>query len=92
MGWKRISRHSILQKGVSLLRTKSRYKVGIVSTVGQPPEGPGRADSFRGLVTNFYSLKIEKIPAGRLVLGDWSGRYRVYWSGHLCLIGSQEDC
>ena len=51
--------------------------MGIVSTAGQPPDRPGRVDSFRGLVTNFYSLKTKKIPAGRLVLGDWSGRYRV---------------
>ena len=24
-----------------------------------------------GLVTNFYSLKTEEIPAGRVALGDW---------------------
>ena len=65
MGWKRIPRHNILQKGVSLLRTKSRDKVGIVSIAGQPPDRPGRADSFHGSVANFYSLKTKKIlPEG----------------------------
>ena len=78
MGWKRISRHNMLQKGVSLLRTKSRDKVGIVRIAGQPPDRPGRVDSFHGLVTNFYILKTKKILPGRLVLGDWSGCYRVF--------------
>ena len=31
--WKRISRHRAFQKGVSLLRTKSRDNVGTVSAV-----------------------------------------------------------
>ena len=35
MSWKRISRHRILQKGVSLLRTKSRDDMGTVNAVGQ---------------------------------------------------------
>ena len=26
---------------------------------------------------NFYSLKTEKIPTGRVALGDWLGHYRV---------------
>ena len=30
-------------------------------------------DSFLGLVANFYSLKTKKIPAGRVLLGDWLG-------------------
>ena len=60
-----------------LLRTNSRDNVGTASAVDQPPDRPGRVDSFCGLVTNFYSLKTKKILAGRLVLGDWSGRYRV---------------
>ena len=38
---------------------------------GQLLDRPGRADSFCGLVANFYNLKMKKIPAGRLVLGDW---------------------
>ena len=33
-GWKRISRHRVLKKRVSLLRTKSRDNVGAVSIVG----------------------------------------------------------
>ena len=33
-GWKIISRHRVLKKRVSLLRTKSRDNVGAVSTVG----------------------------------------------------------
>ena len=77
---------------MSLLRTKSRDNVRTTSIVGQLLDRPGRVDSFRGLVADFYNLKMKKTSAGRLVLGDWSGRYRVYWSGHLCLIGSQEDC
>ena len=39
----------VFQKGVSLLRTKSRHTEGAVST----PDGLGRADLFRGLVANF---------------------------------------
>ena len=48
MDWKRISRHRAFQKGVSLLRTKSRDKVGTVSAVGRPPDRPQRVDSFLG--------------------------------------------
>ena len=33
----------------------------------------GTADPFRRLVANFYSLKTEKIPAGRGALGDCLG-------------------
>lgn len=36
----------------------------------------GRADTFRGLVANYYSLKTEETPAGRLALVDWLGSYR----------------
>ena len=77
-GWKRIFRQSAFQMGVSLLRTKSRDNVGAASTAGQPPERPRGADSFRGLEANFYSLKTKKLPAGRVVLGDWLGGYRVF--------------
>ena len=63
-GWKTISRHRAFQNGGSLLRIKSRDNVGIASAVGQPPDKPGRGDSFCGLVVNFYSLKAKKIPAG----------------------------
>ena len=78
MGWKEISRHSMSQKRVSLLRTKRRDKVGTVSTVGLPPYRPGTVDSFHGFIANFYSLKTKKIPARRLMLGDWLGLYRVF--------------
>ena len=77
MGWKRVSRHRAFQKGVILLRTNSRDNVGTASAVDQPPDRPGRVDSFRGLVVNFYSLKTKKIPAGRLALGDQLGHCRV---------------
>jgi len=77
MGWKRVSRHRAFQKGASLLRIKSRDKVGTVSTVGQPPDRPRRIDSFSGLVANFNSLGTKKIPAGKLALGDWVGCYTV---------------
>ena len=36
------------QKGVSLLRTKSRANVGTVNTVSRPPDRPGRVNSFVG--------------------------------------------
>ena len=39
-----------IQKGVSLLRTKSRDKVGTGSAVGWPADGPGKGDSFCGLI------------------------------------------
>ena len=32
---------------------------------------------FLWVIANFCSLKMKKIPAGRLVLGDWLGVYRV---------------
>ena len=73
---KRSSRHRAFQKGVSLLRTKSREKVGTVSAGGRPPDRAENADSFCGLIANFYSLKTKNIPAGRLALGDWLGHYR----------------
>ena len=55
-------------RGVSLLRTKIRERVSPASTFGQPPDRPGKIDSFRGLIASFYSLKTKTIPAGRLVL------------------------
>ena len=57
VGWIRTSRHRVLQKGVILLRTKSRDTVGTVSTVGRPLDRPGRVDSIRELIASFYSLK-----------------------------------
>ena len=61
---------------MSLLRKKSRDKVDRVSTVGQPPDRPGRVDGDHEFIANFYSLKKKKIPAGRMTLGDWLGCYR----------------
>ena len=78
MGWKRFSRHTAFQQGASLLRTKSRDKVGTESAVGQPPDRPGRVDSLYGLIANFYSLKPKKMPAGRMVLDDWLGCYMLF--------------
>ena len=63
---------------MSLLRTKIREKVSPVSTVGQPPDRLGKIDCFCVFIANFYSLKTKKIPAGRLVLGDWLGHYIVF--------------
>ena len=51
--------------------------MGTVSAAGRPPGRPGTADAFHGLGASFYSLETKKIPAGRLVLGDWFGCYRV---------------
>ena len=77
-GWKRISRHTAFQKGVSLLRTKSSDKVGTESTAGQPPHRPGRLDCFREIIANFYSLKTKKIPPGSVALGDLLGGYSMF--------------
>ena len=65
----------VLQKGVSLLRTKSRENVGTVTAAGQPPDRPGKVNAFHGL-DNLYSFKI---IAGRLALGDWLGHYCLPW-------------
>ena len=78
-GWKRISRHRAFQKGVSLLRTKSRYnKMGLANAVGRPPDRPGKADRFHGLIANVYSFRTKQISARSLVLSDWLGRYGVF--------------
>ena len=74
-GWRRISRHRAFQKGVSLLKTRNRDKVGTASAV--PTSWPGRVNNCHGLTANFYSLKTKKIPARRLALDDWLGRHRV---------------
>ena len=52
--------------------------MGTVSTEGRPPDRPGRADSFCGLMVNSYGLKTKKIHAVRLALSDWLGDYRVF--------------
>ena len=47
-----------------------------VCTVGQP-DISGKTKNFCGLIAIFYSLKTKKIPAWRLVLGDWLECYMV---------------
>lgn len=75
--WQRISWHRLFQKGASLLRARSQDNEGPANAAAQPPDGPGRDDSFHGLVANVYSLKTKKILAARLALGDWLESYRV---------------
>ena len=58
MGWKIISRHRAFQKGVSLLRTKSRDKVGAVSTAGRLPDRPGRVNSFHRFSSAQFSRSL----------------------------------
>lgn len=67
----------MFQKGASLLRARSKDNEGAANAIAQPPDGPGRVDTFHGLVANVYSLKTKEILAGRLALGDWLGSYRV---------------
>ena len=76
MGWKIISRHRAFQKGVCLLRTKSRDNV-TVRRAARLPDRPGRVNSFPRLVADFYNLQTKKNPAGGLVLGDWLGQCTV---------------
>ena len=61
------------QKGLSLLKAKSRDNKGAANAAGQPPDRPGRVDGDREFIANFYILKKKKIPAGRLALGDCLG-------------------
>jgi len=49
---------------VSLLKTKGRDKAGTVSATGPHPHRPGDADSFHGLIANFYSLKAKLLLDG----------------------------
>ena len=73
MSWKRTSRHRAVEKGASLLRTKSRDNVEATNIAGLPLDKSGKVDIFCGLVANFYSLKTKKIPARRVALNDWLG-------------------
>ena len=75
--WKRVCWHRAFQKGVSLLKAKSRDTEGTANAACQPPDRPGRVDTFGGFTANFYSFKTRKIPAGRLELDDWLGHHRV---------------
>ena len=61
--------------------------MGTASSVGQPPDSPGKVDSFHGLIANFYSLKTKKIPAGQLVLGDWLGCNKVFTGVGIASLG-----
>ena len=45
--------NTAFQKGMSLLRSKSRDNVDTVSAVSWPPNRQGRVDAFHGLVANF---------------------------------------
>jgi len=49
---------------VSLLKTKGRDKAGTASAVGPHLHRPGDADSFHGLIANFYSLKAKLLLDG----------------------------
>ena len=55
---------------------------------GQPPERPGRGDTFHGLGANFGSLKTKKIPAGGVALGDWLGWVPLPHMGSASSLGS----
>ena len=57
-GWKRISRHGVVQKGVGLLRTESRDNEGAASTHRGPTPQQTRG-CCAGLAANSYSLKTE---------------------------------
>ena len=71
-GWvgKHFPNTELFQKGVTLLRAKSRDNVGTVSAEGQTPHRPGRAIiPLRGLITDFLTLKTKT----KFVLEGW------YW-------------
>ena len=48
------------------------------NAVGRPPDRPGKADRFHGLIANVYSFRTKQISARSLVLSDWLGRYGVF--------------
>ena len=64
---------------------EQRYRGHSESRWLTPPDRPGRVDQilleqwvgskesqcFHGLIASFYSLKVNKIPAGMVALGDW---------------------
>jgi len=49
---------------VGLLKTKGRDKADTVSAMGPHLHRPGDADSFHGLIGNFYSLKAKLLLDG----------------------------
>ena len=74
--WTRVGKKfpdRILQKGVSLLRTKSRDNVGTEDTVGWPPDWPGRGDRTPSKqqpgstfhVANFHNFKTKLLLEGQ---------------------------
>ena len=56
---KNFQTYSVSEGSEFLLRTKSRDKVGTVSTAGQPADRLGNVDRFHGLRANIYSFKTE---------------------------------
>ena len=52
--------------------------MGLANAVGRPPDRPGKADLFHGLIANVYSFRTKQISARSLVLSDWLGRYGVF--------------
>ena len=66
-GWKIISRYRAFQNGVSLLRTKSRDKVGTASAVCRPPE-LARESHWKG---EFYFIIIIFIILLLILLFEW---------------------
>ena len=89
MGWERISRHRVFQKGMNLLRTESRDNEGTSSTEANLRTDQGETSSqflwllnwLLRLVANFYSLKTKEIPTGRVALGDWLWRVFLFSLG-----------
>ena len=67
----------LFQKGVSILRTKSRDNVGTVSTEGQTPHRPGRAIPLCGLITKFLTVKTKKFFCWR---GGTAWLVRMLWA------------
>ena len=59
-GWKRIFRHGVLQKGASLLRTKSRDHVGASSTTADLLTGQGESMLFVGEQPIFLASRQRK--------------------------------
>ena len=54
---------------------------GGLPSMGSHRVGLNWSDLAAAAAASFYSLKIEKIPAERVALGDWLGCYRVSTGG-----------
>ena len=48
--------------------------MGPASAVDQPPDRPGKADCFHGLIANFYSVKAKKIPRAEIRITIKTGK------------------